>query len=77
MKPRIALAALTIVLGLVLLACGGQGTGPGNSADSEAAISEGDVAPDFSLPDADGGTTSLLDFRRSKAVLLYFSMGSG
>ncbi|RRO15710.1 thioredoxin-dependent thiol peroxidase [Saccharopolyspora rhizosphaerae] len=34
-------------------------------------LSEGDAAPDFSLPDADGGTVSLSDYR-GRSVVVYF-----
>lgn len=40
-------------------------------------ISEGNVAPAFSLPTADGRTVALDNFVRQKDVLLYFSMGPG
>ncbi len=35
-------------------------------------IAVGDPAPGFSLPDADGKTVSLSDFKGRKAVVLYF-----
>jgi peroxiredoxin Q/BCP len=35
-------------------------------------LAVGDRAPDFSLPDAEGKTVSLADFRGKKAVVLYF-----
>lgn len=35
-------------------------------------ISVGDVAPDFELPNTEGSTTKLSDFRGKKAVLLAF-----
>jgi peroxiredoxin Q/BCP len=37
-----------------------------------AAVSVGDAAPDFELPDAAGRRVRLSDFRGSKAVVLYF-----
>lgn len=40
-------------------------------------LAEGDAAPPFSLPAADGRTVSLQDYRGKKAVLLFFSMGPG
>ncbi|MFN8234229.1 MAG: hypothetical protein U0V56_12425 [Actinomycetota bacterium] len=39
--------------------------------------SEGDRAPGFELPAADGGRVALADFLGKKPVLLYFSMGPG
>jgi hypothetical protein len=38
---------------------------------------EGDIAPAFRLPAAQGGSIALADFRNKKDVLLYFSMGPG
>lgn len=35
-------------------------------------IKVGDTAPDFSLPNQNGSTVSLRDFRGTKAVVLYF-----
>ncbi|NET00555.1 MAG: peroxiredoxin [Sphaerospermopsis sp. SIO1G2] len=35
-------------------------------------IKVGDIAPDFSLPDQNGSSVSLQDFRGQKAVVLYF-----
>jgi len=51
----------------------------GNEGDhgaSTVALTEGQRAPDFSLPDVTGQPISLSDFR-GKPALLYFSMGSG
>ena len=38
----------------------------------DPAITAGQQAPDFSLPDANGKTVRLSDFRGKKAVVLYF-----
>jgi peroxiredoxin Q/BCP len=38
----------------------------------EPAVKVGDRAPDFALPDANGHTVSLSDFRGKKPVVLYF-----
>ena len=40
-------------------------------------LSEGDRAPDFTLPSAGGERVALADFTNRKPVLLYFSMGPG
>lgn len=38
----------------------------------EIPLKEGDKAPDFTLPDADGKNISLSDFKGKKSVVLYF-----
>ena len=40
-------------------------------------LSEGDRAPDFTLPSAGGEQVSLADLTDDKPALLYFSMGPG
>jgi hypothetical protein len=55
----------------VLSACGGYPTEPAPGR------SEGDSAPAFRLPAAQGGSVALADFRNKRDVLLYFSMGPG
>jgi peroxiredoxin Q/BCP len=35
-------------------------------------IAVGDTAPDFSLPDQDGGSVSLSDFRGQKVVVYFY-----
>jgi AhpC/TSA family len=61
---------LALVAALILATCGGD-PGPQRSID------EGDAAPDFTLPSAEGGTISLSSYVGAKPVLLYFSMGPG
>ena len=39
-------------------------------------LKQGDKAPNFSLPDADGGTVSLEDFKTQKVVLWFFPKAS-
>jgi cytochrome oxidase Cu insertion factor (SCO1/SenC/PrrC family) len=63
-----ALAALI----LLAASCGSE-----TGAEGDAPPSEGDRAPDFTLPSASGGTVALSDFAGKKPVLLYFSMGPG
>lgn len=63
----VPLLALTLVVG-----CGG-----GDDGDDRALIEEGAVAPDFSLPAANGKAATLNDYAGERNVLLYFSMGSG
>jgi hypothetical protein len=52
-----------------------------NSAADPGAVgsflSEGDRAPDFTLPSAEGEQVELADLTTHKPVLLYFSMGPG
>ena len=59
------LLGLVSVVGLVVSACGGDGT-----------LAVGDEAPDFSLSAADGESVTL-DGYRDEAVLLYFHMADG
>lgn len=40
-------------------------------------LSEGDQAPDFILPSAEGEQVELADLTNHQPVLLYFSMGPG
>ena len=54
------------------VACGG-----GDNAADGRLLSEGAVAPDFTLPDANGGSVALSDVLGEKNALLYFSMGYG
>jgi len=70
---RMGLPAALFVAALVLaVACGG-----GEDAGESPLISEGAVAPDFTLPAANGESVTLSDVVAEKSVLLYFSMGSG
>lgn len=72
MRARIAVAL--VMSTLVLLAACAPTDEPG--ADGSF-LSEGDPAPDFTLPSAAGENVALDDFANQKAVLLYFSMGPG
>jgi len=59
---------------LLVPACGGT-EGPNGSREDYPR--EGDKAPGFSLPSAEGSAVSVADFRGKQPVLLYFSMGPG
>jgi peroxiredoxin len=63
-NKSILLVTFVVTLMLVLSACGGS------------ELSEGDEAPDFTLPTADGGSVSLSDFQ-GKPVMLFFHMAKG
>lgn len=66
--------ALLGVFVLVFAAACGSADDPGPDGSF---LSEGDRAPDFTLPSAAGDEISLQDFMDRKPVLLYFSMGPG
>lgn len=69
------LAAVAVVM-LLGSACS-RGESSGGESTSRAAVETGSLAPNFTLPSAQGGVVSLDGFRGKKAVLLYFSMGPG
>ena len=58
----------------VLVAACDSATDPG--ADGSF-LSEGDQAPNFTLPSAEGEQVELASLTNHKPVLLYFSMGPG
>jgi hypothetical protein len=68
-SARVPFAVAALIL--VAASCGGTGTA------TDGPLSEGDRAPDFTLPSASGETVALSDFAGKKPVLLYFSMGPG
>jgi peroxiredoxin len=72
---RALLGATAFGLGLLLAAgCGGGGGGTaarGGGAGGSQAGAEGTAAPDFTLPDLDGHSVSLADFR-GKVVVVNF-----
>jgi len=70
---RIALFTALLTTAVIL----GVGCGGGDNAAHGRLISEGAVAPDFTLPDANGGPVALSSVIGEKNALLYFSMGSG
>jgi peroxiredoxin len=64
---------LVATVATLTAACGGGG----NARDEDGLISEGTVAPDFTLAAANGDSATLSDYIGKQNVLLYFSMGSG
>jgi hypothetical protein len=72
-KP-VALAALALGMA-VTTACSRSPSG--KDAGPPPTPRPGEVAPEFSLPAATGGTLALTEFRGESPVLLYFSMGPG
>jgi hypothetical protein len=73
-RRRGPLVAALALLGLLAAACGARPTG---TVASETPVQPGDRAPDFRLPAAGGSEVSLDDYRGTRPVLLYFSMGPG
>ena len=67
MKVAFPVLALILVFSLVLSACSTDSTG----------LSEGDQAPDFTLPSSTGDTLALEQLRAGQPVLLYFHMALG
>jgi cytochrome oxidase Cu insertion factor (SCO1/SenC/PrrC family) len=75
---RRSLLALLGMVSLLAASCGGEGEdGFRIVGGSERVLAEGDPAPSFHLPSAEGAGVSLDDFRGKQPVLLYFSMGPG
>jgi len=66
------LLAVAMLL-LALPACSTTGESSAPSGDLEV----GEVAPDFTLPSAEGESVSLEHYRGHQPALLYFSMGPG
>jgi AhpC/TSA family len=58
---------------LLFAACSGGASPQGG----DPLLSEGDRAPDFTLPSASGDQVALADLTDHKPALLYFSMGPG
>ena len=72
MRIGLVVGSLTAAL-TIAAACGGGSDGSGGGE----LISEGAVAPDFTLPSANGDAVTLGEYAGEQNVLLYFSMGSG
>jgi cytochrome oxidase Cu insertion factor (SCO1/SenC/PrrC family) len=72
---RRMVAFLALALSSILAtSCGSSGE---SGSARERPLREGDLAPGFTLPSAQGPEVSLADFRGQKPALLYFSMGPG
>lgn len=71
--PRRSAIFVAISVLFLMSACG-----PAEDPGADGVfLSEGDQAPNFTLPSASGDEVQLRDFRNQKSVLLYFSMGPG
>jgi hypothetical protein len=70
-----SLAAMA--LGMAITAACSQSPSGAGDAGASVALRTGEVAPDFSLLSAEGGSLALTEFRGESPVLLYFSMGPG
>jgi len=71
-------------LGVLLAACGSddkdEDSPQGASSDNfaQSSLSQGQDAPDFTLPTSDGGTVSLSDYTsEDQPVMLFFHMAGG
>ena len=71
---RVAFLAVIVAGSLLVTSCDSRNGGAGTKTDT---LREGDRAPNFVLPAANGPEVSLEEFRGRKAALLYFSMGPG
>jgi len=65
-RPGLWVFPVLVLIGLLVLGCSSGGE-----------LSEGDQAPDFSLPVASGGELSLADATADGPALLYFHMSLG
>ena len=66
-----------LVLTASVLVAVGCSKPPRSSPSPIAGVHLGAVAPNFTLPNGEGGSISLSQFRGRKPVLLFFSMGPG
>jgi len=62
---------LILLLALVMSGCEGDT----NSPEEKSKV--GEIAPDFSLPDTDGNSVSLSDYKNKNIVVLDFYRGYG
>ena len=67
LAPLLPLAVLSL-FAFLLTACGGA---------ESSYMQEGEQAPEFTLPTAQGGEVSLADYKGEQPVLLYFHMAVG
>jgi hypothetical protein len=75
-RGQAALVVGAAIVALVGSACRGNGS-PNVGSGGTKPLRADDPAPGFTLPSAQGADVSLAEFRGSKPVLLYFSMGPG
>jgi len=73
MKGR-SVSFVLVASALVAVGCSRP---PTTSGPPVAGLHLGAVAPNFTLPNGEGGSISLSQFRGRKPVLLFFSMGPG
>jgi cytochrome oxidase Cu insertion factor (SCO1/SenC/PrrC family) len=77
MRGNARLVEVMLVSALLMAACtSAQEPSGGSDRGGGGAVAQGDAAPSFTLPTADGTQASLSDYR-GQPVLLYFSMGPG
>ena len=79
-RRQLVIAALTAVVALAASVAAAFFSGSRSSqqdAISRPMVTEGEVAPAFTLESSDGKTVSLGELNSSKNVLLYFSMAHG
>jgi cytochrome oxidase Cu insertion factor (SCO1/SenC/PrrC family) len=69
-----------IALAITIASCSGASEHrptPANGSSSSGSLRVGQIAPDFTLRSASGGSVRLSSFKDYRPVLLYFSMGPG
>jgi len=76
LRHRSVRSALLVLAGLALLVTSCSTGAPATSTPSQE-LAVGDDAPDFTLPEAGGGSVSLTEELGERPMLLYFSMGPG
>jgi cytochrome oxidase Cu insertion factor (SCO1/SenC/PrrC family) len=78
MNVRFGIVLGLLIIGLLLSACGDTQPNLSNSTEvGSDPLAVGDMAPDFTLPEADGGEVSLSTLLGQRPVLLYFNMAYG
>jgi peroxiredoxin len=66
------LFAIALLLALALASTAACGTEDSDTPDAKAALAVGAAAPDFTLPDADGGAHSLASLKGKSGTLVLF-----